>query len=57
MCDGHDHATLPDRPLTRRTTIAAGAGLLVVLPRIADPGRANASPGPDRHPCNDLGVA
>jgi hypothetical protein len=29
MCDGHHHGTLPTRPLTRRTTVAAGAGLLM----------------------------
>ena len=29
MCDGHHHAALPSRPLTRRATLAAGAGLLV----------------------------
>ena len=28
-----------------------------VLLRVADPGQPNATPGPDGHPCNDLGVA
>ncbi len=44
MCDGRHHGHLPSRPLTRRATIAAGAGLLVagsLGPRTgaaADPG-------------------
>lgn len=29
MCDGHHHGTPPTRPLSRRTTLAAGAGLLM----------------------------
>lgn len=29
MCDGHHHGSLPSRPLSRRATIAAGAGLLM----------------------------
>jgi hypothetical protein len=28
-----------------------------VLLRVSDPSQANATPGPDGHPCNDLGVA
>ncbi len=28
-----------------------------MLLRIADPSQPNASPGPEGHPCNDLGVA
>lgn len=28
-----------------------------VLLRVSDPTQANATPGPDGHPCNDLGIA
>jgi hypothetical protein len=28
-----------------------------VLLRVSDPTHANATPGPEGHPCNDLGIA
>ena len=44
------------RPVTFRTRLSAADGDWVVL-RIADPAQPNATPGPQGHPGNELGVA
>jgi hypothetical protein len=43
-------------PVSVRTRLDAADGDWVVL-RISDPTERNATPGPEGHPCNDLGVA
>lgn len=44
----------PVLELRTRVDVADGDWLLV---RISDPDEPNATPGPDGHPCNDLGIA
>ena len=43
-------------PISFRTRLRRDEGDWVVL-RVSDPTQPNATPGPDGHPCNDLGIA